>query len=83
MHKTLSNGRPQVKFDVESVEHRHWYSVFRKKRSWKDCPVQFVIDDQLTSNLIYNIEQLLLTYYCQLDMSAHTQKVIRFDPVFN
>jgi hypothetical protein len=56
------HGRPWVKFDAADVQHRRWFAEFNANRSWKDCPVRFIIDDE-QGDLITMIQRRLIQYY--------------------
>jgi len=55
-------ARPWAVFDVKKAEHRLLYARFLKTRSWKNCPVQFVLDPDY-SDITSMIENKLSAYY--------------------
>ena len=55
--------RPLVAFDAKNKEHRRWYYMFVKNRSWKHCPVRFIVPEASGSNLIKMMEDELILYY--------------------
>ena len=56
------HGRPWVKFEAENAEHRGWFAQFNATRTWKECPVRFIIDDE-QGDLITMIQRRLIQYY--------------------
>ena len=56
------HGRPWVVFNASNKDHRRWFADFNKNRSWKDCPVRFVINDD-AGDLITMIQRNLIQYY--------------------
>lgn len=56
------HGRPWVKFDAHNVEHRRWFAEFNLKRTWSNCPVRFIVDDE-QGDLITMIQRKLIKYY--------------------
>lgn len=54
--------RPWAVFDVKKADHRLMYAKFLKTRSWKGCPVQFVLDPDY-SDITQMIENKLSAYY--------------------
>ena len=55
--------RPLVAFDPKNKEHRRWYYMFVKERSWKHCPVRFIVPEASGSNLIKMMQDDLIKYY--------------------
>lgn len=53
--------RPQVVFDPTNKDHRKWAADFIKNRSWRGCPVRFMVDDN--SYDISNVMQRQLVQY--------------------
>ena len=62
MSKLALYGRPHVVFDSKNKLHREWFADFNKSRSWGNCPVRFVIDND-TGDLITMIQRQLIQYY--------------------
>jgi len=62
MSKLVLFGRPYVVFDAYNKEHRKWFADFNKTRSWGNCPVRFVIDND-HGDLITMIQRELIQYY--------------------
>lgn len=62
MSKLQLFGRPYVVFDAQNKDHRKYFADFQFKRSWGNCPVRFVIDDD-NGDLITMIQRKLIDYY--------------------
>lgn len=63
MNATLFKAvRPLVTFDPANKEHRKFFNDYVKTGSWKNCPVNFVVDDNST-NLVSYITAKLVSYY--------------------
>ena len=55
-------GRQYVVFDAKNKDHRKWFAEFNKNRTWSNCPVRFVIDND-HGDLITMIQRSLIQYY--------------------
>ncbi len=66
-------GRPWVKFDAANVEHRRWFAEFNANRSWKDCPVRFIVDDE-QGDLITMIQRRLIKYYVDNEFNTKSRR---------
>jgi hypothetical protein len=55
-------GRPVVRFDVTSAEHRELFYKFLKNGTWKDSPYQFYLEDG-GIDLIWQLHQWVAGYY--------------------
>ena len=62
MSKLQLFGRPFVVFDAHNKNHRKYFAEFQAKRSWGQCPVRFVIDDE-NGDLVTMIQRKLIDYY--------------------
>lgn len=62
-------GRPFVVFDPQNKDHRRWFAEFNANRSWKDCPVRFVLVDKDHGDLITQIQRSLIQYYVDKEFS--------------
>jgi hypothetical protein len=54
--------RPQVIFDPSNKDHRKWVADFINIRSWRNCPVRFIVDDN-SLELVNVIQRQLVQYY--------------------
>ena len=54
--------RPQVMFDPTNKDHRKWAASFIKNRSWRECPVRFLVNDN-SLELVNVIQRQLVQYY--------------------
>ena len=54
--------RPLVVFNAKEKNHRKWFAQFQAERSWKGCPVRFIIDDD-NGDLVTMIQRRLIEYY--------------------
>ena len=60
------NNRPFVIFDAFNFLHRSYYKRFLETKSWKDCPVQFYLEDgRYDLNCV--IQEKLLSFYLNKD----------------
>ena len=55
-------GRPWVVFDPANKQHRKWFADFNKKRTWGNCPVRFVVNDD-HGDLLTMIQHELIQHY--------------------
>jgi hypothetical protein len=62
MSKLQLFGRPFVVFDAHNKNHRKYFADFQANRSWGQCPVRFVIDDE-NGDLVTMIQRKLIDYY--------------------
>lgn len=54
--------RPQVVFDPTKKDHRKWAAGFIKTKSWKDCPVRFIVKDN-SLDICNVVQRQLADYY--------------------
>jgi len=54
--------RPTIRFDVRDREHRRHYVKFLRTHSWRQCPVQFYLE-QGYGDVAAMIENKLAAYY--------------------
>ena len=64
-------GRPWVVFDATNKDHRRWFADFNRDRSWKDCPVRFVVDDD-AGDLLTMIQRKLIAYYTHKEFGKNS-----------
>lgn len=62
MSKLQLFGRPFTVFDANNKEHRRWFAEFNEHRTWSNCPVRFVVDDD-QGDLITMIQRKLIQFY--------------------
>ena len=62
MSKLQLFGRPFVIFEAKNKEHRRWFAEFQTHRSWGNCPVRFVVDDD-QGDLVTMIQRRLIEFY--------------------
>jgi hypothetical protein len=67
------HGRPWAKFDANDEQHRRWFAEFNANRTWKDCPVRFIIDDE-QGDLITMIQRRLIRYYVEQEFNSKIKK---------
>lgn len=60
--------RPVVVFDVENPDHRKWYAIFLKSKSWGKCPVKFVTAGYGNTKGI--IDRQMLEYYAEQELNS-------------
>lgn len=63
-------SRPTIYFDPASRDHRNHYMTFLKKRTWRDCPVQFYLERGY-GDLAAMIENKLSVYYLEQEFDTH------------
>ena len=78
MSKLQLFGRPWVVFNPKNKDHRRWFAEFNKNRSWKGCPVRFVIDND-HGDLITMIQRSLIQYYVDKEFAEKKNNVIKLD----
>jgi Fe-S cluster biosynthesis and repair protein YggX len=54
--------RPQVVFNSDNPDHRKWVANFIKTKSWRDCPVRFLVNDN-SLDMANVVQRQLLEYY--------------------
>lgn len=62
MSKLQLFGRPFIVFEAKNKEHRRWFAEFQAHRSWGNCPVRFVVDDD-QGDLVTMIQRRLIEFY--------------------
>lgn len=63
-------SRPYALFDASNIKHRTYYADFLINRSWKDCPVQFYIEEGF-GDVSSMIENKLAAYYLKRELKKH------------
>lgn len=76
MLKTHIHLRPWSHFDPANKDHRSHFNEFLKTRSWKGCPVQWVIADD-SQDVVHYINKVLLNYYTALEFVPKKKAVVR------
>lgn len=54
--------KQKVVFDPRVKNHRKWVKEYLITKSWKGCPVSFLIDSN-SNNVVITVERKLLEYY--------------------
>ncbi len=67
------HGRPWTKFNAGDEQHRRWFAEFNANRTWKDCPVRFIIDDE-QGDLITMIQRRLIQYYVDAEFKPKRKR---------
>lgn len=70
-------GRPWVVFDANNKDHREWFAKFQERRTWGDCPVRFVVDQDY-GDLLTQIQRQLINYYVHREFRTN-QNAWRMD----
>lgn len=60
--------RPQVVFDPTNTDHRKWAGDFIKNRSWRNCPVRFIVSDT-SLDIAGVIQRQLVEFYINQEFS--------------
>lgn len=68
--------RPWALFDPKNKDHRAYFNSFLKTRSWRDCPVQWIIGDD-SQDIVHYISKVLVTHYATAEFDAKKKKVVR------
>ena len=55
-------GRQWIVFDAQNKQHRQWFAEFQARKSWANCPVRFIIDDE-NGDLLTMIQRRLIEFY--------------------
>lgn len=74
MSKLQLHGRPWVVFDANNKDHRRWFAEFNENRTWKGCPVRFVIDND-HGDLITMIQRSLIQYYVNKEFNKSSDVI--------
>lgn len=56
-------ARPQVEFNPNNRDHRHWYFEFLEYNGWGRCPVRFICPTEQGIDLTIMIRNQLIEYY--------------------
>lgn len=77
-------GRPKAIFDPTNKRDRTAYLDFLETGSWRNCPVNYIIDDDSIS-ATYCIEKKLLAYYLRKEFGEDRfpKLLYRFDEQFD
>ncbi len=67
------HGRPWAKFDAYNKNHRRWFAEFNANRTWKNCPVRFIVDEE-QGDLITMIQRKLIQYYVDNEFAKQSKK---------
>lgn len=54
--------KPRIVFDATNRDHRRWAVEYIKNRSWRNCPVSFIVNDN-SMETAYIIERQLIQFY--------------------
>jgi len=54
--------KPHVIFDPANAEHRLWAASYIKNKTWRDCPVRFIVNDN-SLDLPGVIQRQLIEFY--------------------
>ena len=65
-------GRPWVVFDATNKDHRRWFADFNKHRTWSNCPVRFVVNDD-HGDLITMIQRELIQHYVDKEFKSNKE----------
>jgi len=79
MSKLHLYGRPYVVFDANNKDHRRWFAEFNKHRTWKNCPVRFVVNEDI-GDLITMIQRELIQFYVDKEFGTEEQPRTRPKP---
>jgi hypothetical protein len=60
--------RPQVVFDPKNKDHRKWATEFLHTKSWKNCPVRFLVNDT-SLDYVAVMQRQLITYYADKEFN--------------
>jgi hypothetical protein len=66
-------------FDPKNKDHRSYFNSFLKTRSWKDCPVQWIIGDD-SQDIVHYISKVLLEHYTSAEFKPKKPKTVAKKP---
>ena len=75
MSKLTMFGRPYVVFDAKNKEHRQWFADFNRRRTWGDCPVRFMVNEDV-GDLLTQIQRELIQYYIDTEFAKSKKTVV-------
>lgn len=64
MNKIQFSGRPYATFDPKNKQHRLWFTEFQKSGTWSNCPVRFIVSDDV-GDLVTMIQRKLISHYTE------------------
>ena len=78
MSRLALYGRQWTVFEAKNKQHRQWFAEFQQRRSWSNCPVRFIIDDE-NGDLLTMIQRRLIECYTDQEFGKKrsTKKVQR------
>ena len=75
MSKLEYYARPLVAFDAKNKDHRRWYHLFQKQKSWGHCPVRFICPNDVGYDLTIIIREQLIKYYVEKEFGEKPSKL--------
>jgi cytochrome c oxidase assembly protein Cox11 len=72
--------RPWALFDPADKKHRAYFDKFLKTQSWKDCPVQWVIADDFSRDVVHHISKVLLEHYTSIEFKPKKKRIVAKKP---
>lgn len=69
MNNLLLFRRPVVLFDPSNQKHREYFAEFVASGSWRNCPVQFVVEGDY-GNLPWHIQRKLVAWYAEQEQQG-------------
>jgi hypothetical protein len=79
MLKMSVRQRPWTAFDPANKDHRQYFNEFLKTRSWRNCPVQWIIGDD-SQDVVHYIHKVLINYYTSSEFSTKKPKTLAKKP---
>ena len=79
MLKMSLKQRPWAMFDPADKNHRAYFDKFLKTKSWKDCPVQWLIADD-SRDVVHHIGKVLLDHYTSNEFKPKKKRVVAKKP---
>lgn len=76
MLKMSLHQRPWTLFDPKNKSHRAYFTEFLQTRSWKNCPVQWLIGDD-SQDVVHYIGKVLLEHYAQAEFRPKKPKIVK------
>lgn len=65
-------GRPYATFDAANRQHRQWFFNFLKQGTWGDCPVRFILDRDVATDVVTMIQRKLNDFYLAKEFGKET-----------
>lgn len=79
MLKMSLQQRPWALFDPADKKHRAYFDTYLKTKSWKACPVQWLISDD-SRDVVYHISKILVDHYTSAEFKPKKKRIVAKKP---